>query len=81
MGELVLASVPVIVHPALAYFLVFGMILLCSAGVPWIGTLVMGGDSVPAGQGQLELAPVLVASVLGGETGGIIGYQVGARWG
>ncbi|MBB5158511.1 DedA family protein [Saccharopolyspora phatthalungensis] len=64
-----------------AYFAVFALVLLSSAGMPFIGTFAVGGGAVLASQGHLDLAAVLIAAVLGGEAGGIVGYQIGFRWG
>jgi membrane protein DedA with SNARE-associated domain len=64
-----------------AYFAIFALVLCSSAGVPFIGTFAVGGGAVLASKGQLDLAAVLVASVIGGELGGIVGYQIGSRWG
>ncbi|CAM03492.1 membrane protein DedA with SNARE-associated domain [Saccharopolyspora erythraea NRRL 2338] len=64
-----------------AYFLLFVLVLLSSAGVPFIGTVSVGGAAVLAAHGHLDLIPVLVVSVLGSEAGGIVGYGIGARWG
>ncbi|QIZ39960.1 DedA family protein [Saccharopolyspora sp. ASAGF58] len=64
-----------------AYLAVFVLVLLSSAGVPVIGTLAVGGSAVLASQDHVALAGVLIAAVLGGEAGGIVGYQIGLRWG
>lgn len=64
-----------------AYAVVFVLVLLSSAGVPFIGTLAVGGGCVLASQDHLHLTAVLIVSVLGGELGGIVGYQIGVRWG
>lgn len=64
-----------------AYVLIFLMMLLSCAGMPFVGTLAVGGGAVLASQHHLLLAPVLVAAVIGGEIGGIAGYWIGVRWG
>ena len=64
-----------------AYLLVFVLVAIGWAGVPAIGGTVVAGASVLASQGQLNIAGVLAASILGAGVGGLIGYGVGARWG
>ena len=64
-----------------AYLVIFLMVLLSSAGVPFLGTLAVGGGAVLASRGHLDLTAVLVFSILGGEAGGIVGYEIGRRWG
>lgn len=63
------------------YLAVLVLMLLSSAGVPFIGTFALGGGAVLASQGHLDLAAVLIAAVIGGEAGGIVGYLIGLRWG
>jgi len=64
-----------------AYLLVFALVAIGWAGVPAIGGTVVAGASVLASQGQLNIAGVLAASILGAGVGGLAGYAVGARWG
>lgn len=51
------------------------------AGVPLIGTAALGAAAVAASQRRLDLAAVIVVSVLAGEAGGLGGYAIGRRWG
>jgi membrane protein DedA with SNARE-associated domain len=51
------------------------------AGVPAIGSAAAAAAAVAASQGNLNLAAVMVVSVIAGEAGGLIGYSVGHRWG
>jgi membrane protein DedA with SNARE-associated domain len=64
-----------------AYVVVFVLVAIGWAGVPAIGGTVVAGASVLASQGQLNIAGVLAASILGAGVGGLAGYEVGARWG
>jgi len=63
------------------YVVVFVLVAIGWAGVPAIGGTVVAGASVLASQGQLNIAGVLAASILGAGIGGLVGYAVGARWG
>jgi membrane protein DedA with SNARE-associated domain len=51
------------------------------AGIPGIGATVLGGATVAASQGQLNIAAVLIVAVIAVEVGGMAGYSVGIRWG
>lgn len=51
------------------------------AGVPVIGTAALGAAAVAASQRRLDLAAVIVLSVVAGEAGGLGGYAIGRRWG
>jgi membrane-associated protein len=51
------------------------------AGVPFIGAMVAGAAGVAASQGSLDLAAVIVVATAAGEMGGLIGYDIGFRWG
>jgi membrane protein DedA with SNARE-associated domain len=64
-----------------AYLGIFALVAVGWAGVPAIGGAVIAGAAVLASQGQLNIAAVLVASVLGTEAGGLAGYSIGGRWG
>lgn len=64
-----------------AYVAVFALVAVGWAGIPAIGGAVIAGAAVLASQGHLNLAGVLVASVLGTEAGGLAGYAIGIRWG
>ena len=64
-----------------AYLAIFAVVAVGWAGVPAIGGAVIAGAAVLASQGQLNIAGVLVASVLGTEAGGLAGYSIGGRWG
>jgi membrane-associated protein len=65
----------------LAYLAVFVLVAVGWAGVPALGGTVIAGAAVLASQGHLNIAAVLVASVLGTEAGGLAGYAIGLRWG
>jgi membrane protein DedA with SNARE-associated domain len=64
-----------------AYLAVFVLVAIGWAGIPAIGGAVIAGAAVLASQGHLNFAGVLVASLLGTEAGGLVGYAVGVRWG
>jgi membrane protein DedA with SNARE-associated domain len=64
-----------------AYIVVFLLVFAGWVGIPAIGAAAIGGASVLASQGTLEIVPVLVVSVLGGAVGGLVGYQLGRRYG
>jgi membrane protein DedA with SNARE-associated domain len=51
------------------------------AGVPFIGAAVAGAAGVAASQGELDLAAVILVTIVAGEVGGLIGYDIGFRWG
>jgi membrane protein DedA with SNARE-associated domain len=51
------------------------------AGVPAIGTAVLGAAAVGASQGQLDLVAVIVTATVAGEVGGLAGYAIGDHWG
>jgi membrane protein DedA with SNARE-associated domain len=64
-----------------SYLAIFALVAVGWAGVPAIGGAVIAAAAVLASQGQLNIAAVLVASVLGTEAGGLAGYSIGGRWG
>jgi len=63
------------------YLLLFLAVAASWAGVPFIGTAALGAAAVAASQRRLDLAAVVVVSVLAGEAGGLCGYAIGRRWG
>src|SRR5271163_571362 len=63
------------------YALLFLAVMASWAGVPAIGSAAVGVAAVGASQGNLDLAAVIVVSVVAGEIGGLIGYYIGDRWG
>jgi membrane protein DedA with SNARE-associated domain len=63
------------------YVLLFLAVVASWAGVPAIGSAAVGAAAVGASQGNLNLAAVVVVSVIAGEMGGLIGYYVSHRWG
>jgi membrane protein DedA with SNARE-associated domain len=63
------------------YVLLLLAVMASWAGVPAIGSAAVGAAAVGASQGNLNLAAVVVISVIGGEAGGLIGYSIGTRWG
>ena len=63
------------------YLLLFLTVAASWAGVPIIGTAALGVAAVAASQGKLDLAAVIVVSVVAGEAGGLGGYAIGRRWG
>jgi membrane protein DedA with SNARE-associated domain len=63
------------------YALLFVAVAASWAGVPFIGAAVAGAAGLAASQGQLDLAAVIVVATVAGELGGLIGYNIGFRWG
>jgi membrane protein DedA with SNARE-associated domain len=63
------------------YLLLFLAVAASWAGVPAIGTAALGAAAVAASQDKLDLAAVIVVSVIAGEAGGLSGYAIGRRWG
>ncbi len=63
------------------YVLLFVAVMASWAGVPAIGSAAVGAAAVGASQGNLNLAAVIVVSVIAGELGGLVGYSIGNRWG
>jgi membrane protein DedA with SNARE-associated domain len=63
------------------YLLLFLAVAASWAGVPLIGTATLGVAAVAASQRRLDLAAVIVVSVIAGEAGGLGGYAIGRRWG
>ena len=64
-----------------AYLAVFAATAAGYMGVPIIGTAAIGAAAVLASQGQLNIAAVLIVAAIGNEVGGLLGYQIGDRWG
>ncbi len=46
-----------------------------------VGSLALAAGAAAASQGNLNLALVVVISVVAGEVGGLLGYYIGHRWG
>ena len=63
------------------YVLLFVAVAASWAGVPFVGATALGAAGVAASQGNLNLFIVLGVATAAGETGGLIGYAVGLRWG
>jgi membrane protein DedA with SNARE-associated domain len=63
------------------YALLFVAVAASWAGVPFIGAAVAGAAGIAASQGQLDLAAVIVVATVAGELGGLVGYDIGFRWG
>ena len=63
------------------YLLLFLAVAASWAGVPLIGTAALGAAAVAASQRSLDLAAMIVVSVIAGEAGGLGGYAIGRRWG
>ena len=63
------------------YAILFVAVTASWAGVPMIGSVVLAASGAAASQGNLNLALVVVLSVIAGETGGLAGYAIGHRWG
>ncbi len=63
------------------YLVLFLAVAASWAGVPCIGATAAGLAAVAASQGQLGLAAVIVVTVAAAETGALIGYDIGVRWG
>ncbi len=66
---------------AWAYVAVFALMTLAFAGIPGVGTAVVGWAAVLASQGKLNIVTVLVVAAIGAEVGGLAGYSIGDRWG
>jgi membrane protein DedA with SNARE-associated domain len=78
------------VHAALAadlsatwwhYVVLFVAVAASWAGVPFVGATVAGAAGVAASQGTLDLAAVIFVATAAGELGGLVGYDIGFRWG
>ncbi len=63
------------------YVVLFVAVAASWAGVPFIGAAVAGAAGVAASQGALDLAAVVLVATAAGEVGGLIGYDIGFRWG
>ena len=64
-----------------AYLAVFAASAAGYMGIPLIGTAAIGAAAVLASQGQLNIAAVLIVAAAGSEVGGLLGFQIGDRWG
>jgi membrane protein DedA with SNARE-associated domain len=64
-----------------AYLAVFAATAAGYMGIPIIGSAAIGVAAVLASQGQLNIAAVLIVAAIGSEIGGLLGYQIGDRWG
>jgi membrane protein DedA with SNARE-associated domain len=64
-----------------AYLAVFAAAAAGYMGIPIIGTAAIGAAAVLASQGQLNIAAVLIVAAIGSEVGGLLGFQIGDRWG
>ena len=63
------------------YLVLFLAVAASWAGVPFIGAAVAGGAGIAASQGTLDLVAVIAVATAAGEVGGLIGYDIGFRWG
>ncbi len=63
------------------YVLLFAAVAASWAGVPIVGATALGAAGVAASQGNLNLWLVVGVATVAGETGGLVGYAVGQRWG
>ncbi len=63
------------------YVVLFIAVAASWAGVPFIGAAVAGAAGVAASQGFLDLSAVIVVTTIAGEVGGLLGYDIGFRWG
>jgi membrane-associated protein len=63
------------------FLVVFLAVSASWAGVPAIGGAAAGTAGALASQGKLGLAAVVAVVALAGEVGGLIGYNIGSRWG
>src|SRR5262245_63100325 len=63
------------------YVVLFVAVAASWAGVPFIGATVAGAAGVAASQGSLDLVAVIVVATAAGEVGGLVGYDIGFRWG
>ncbi len=63
------------------YLVLFVAVAASWAGVPLVGATVAGAAGIAASQGTLDLAAVIVVATAAGELGGLIGYDIGFRWG
>jgi len=63
------------------YLALFIAVAASWAGVPFIGAAVAGAAGIAASQGTLDLVAVIAVATAAGEVGGLIGYDIGFRWG
>ena len=59
------------------YVLLFLAVAASWAGAPLIGTAALGAAAVAASQRRLDLAAVIVVSVIAAEAGRLGGYGIG----
>lgn len=69
------------IPPALIYFVVAGLLLLESTGVPVINTTALLFTGALAAQGKLELSLLIVAALAGSILGACCAYGLGRRYG
>jgi membrane protein DedA with SNARE-associated domain len=69
------------VHSAEILTVTFLAVVASWAGVPVVGGLAAGTAGALASQGKLNLVLVVVIVTVAGETGGLLGYEIGFRWG
>lgn len=69
------------IPPALIYFIVAGLLLLESTGVPVINTTALLFTGAVAAQGKLELSLLIVAALAGSILGACCAYGLGRRYG
>jgi membrane protein DedA with SNARE-associated domain len=50
-------------------------------GIPFIGSAAISAAAVFASRGKLNIAAVLIVTVIGNEVDGLLGYKIGDRWG
>lgn len=63
------------------YCLLFLAVTGSWAGIPFIGALAAGTAGIAASQGRLDLVSTIIVIAVAGEVGGLIGYQIGFRYG
>src|SRR4051794_3967403 len=63
------------------YVVLFLAVVASWAGLPFIGAAAAGAAGVAASQGSLDLVAVIVVATVAGEIGGLVGYDIGYRWG
>jgi membrane protein DedA with SNARE-associated domain len=66
---------------AACYVALFLLVVLGGAGVPMIGTAAVTAAAVLASQGILSIDDVLAVACAAAVVGGVLGYEIGRRWG